>query len=196
MKEKQFSKELSSYVSFALKSNSATLSAQFVDSTGNITSNPAGQPEIPGRLSDNEFRTIEALLERYAPVKAYLPGATTINTLEGVDPDYKADAVYQKPGFRYKAVAVNKNQLEIARYVSKKVDDIYSLCMMGERGLAKASYDALQDFLANTKAALISEYKSVADLEESVGMHAVGTNGNPQALRNPVIFILIEIFIG
>lgn len=194
MNEKQFSKELSSYVSFALKSNpAAPLSTLFVDSTGNIGAN---QPEVPARLSDNEFHLIEALLEKYTPLKMYLPAATTLNTLETVAADYKPEAEYQKPGFEYRKVAVNRNQLEIAQYVAKKVDDIHHLFMMGEHQLAKTNYMALQEFLNHTKAALISEYKSVSELEESVGMHAVGSNGNPQALKNPVIFILIEIFIG
>jgi hypothetical protein len=189
MIEKQFSKDLGSCVSYALRENLFPS----LDTRSDHFYNQEYAPPQTSKLSAGEMAAIEKMMAKYAALQQYLPTWTTLNQL---DIAAGTDAEEAQPGKAYRKVAVDAHQMEIATFVASKVAEILDSYTKGAHLLARASYQALQDFLAHKRTAMIGSFESVTEIEESLGMHAVGTNGNPQALANPVIFVLIEIWLG
>lgn len=204
--DKQFSKDLGSYVSFALREN---LFLSLANPFGSLTNPIVGEDKRPGQFFDQEYASlqtaklgeremasIEKLMARYATLQQYLPARSDFSQLEIMAGEDAAEAPAQQPGKAYRKVAVDANQLAIARFVAGKVAEIFDSYTKGAHLAARASYNALQGFLAHKRAAMVGSFESVTEIEESLGMHAVGTNGNPQALANPVVFVLIEIWLS
>jgi hypothetical protein len=210
MYDKQFSKDVGSYVSFALRENlPIALNGLFDREEYGIEKAISRNAEDSAyfydmefashqfeKLSKREMASIEKLSEKYSMLKKYFPSKAGLDKLEIVSGDHIEEKAAQQPGSAYRKVAVNPNQLEIAKFVAKKVEAVQAADANGDHFQARTQYNSLQDFLAKKRAELIGGFESVSEIEDSLGMHAVGTNGNPQAAMNPVIFVLIEIWVS
>lgn len=192
--ENQLKKDLSSYVSFALKVKPSISFQGHYDREGKFLSKPTKlKLEDRDNLSEIEFAEIEELMDNYLMFKPYMPPMGSLDNLKIVPREYVVPEESKEPGVEYRKVTVNAKQLELAKVVAKAVDEIHGLYIKGEFRQAKANYNALNQFLSEKRTEYIGDFKSMREIEDSLGMFGVGGTANPE-FWGEVAFIVIEVW--
>jgi hypothetical protein len=199
MSNEQFQKELSSYVSFALKVKPGVDFAGHYSDKGSFAKKPLKQElSSSDNLSAQELSSIDELMAKYQMLKKFLPPKSALSKLK-VIPGYIEPKDKPALGVKYRNVAVNANQFEIAKTVASMVEGIYSTYLKGDQRQAKTSYLDFQNYLSTKRSELIGEFRTVRELEDTMGMYGVGLNGGIDTRDKMYwlpVFIVIEIWIG
>jgi hypothetical protein len=199
MTNKDFNKDLGSYISFALrKKEPITLPGHF-DKKGNFNNKSVKiNFDNENKLSDREFSTIEKLMEKHLLFKKYIPKSSSLDNLKIIKPKKTEFRAYKEnPKSDYRIVTVNSKQLEIAKNIAKRVDYIHKSYLAERHVDAKKSYLKLQSYLDKKRESLFGDFETIQEVEDSFGLHAVGTNGNPQVMSGgAVVFVIIEIYVS
>lgn len=199
MSSNQFQKDLGSYVSFALKVKpDISFSGSYNEKGTYVRKAQKLKLPNPDKLSAKEVGSIEELVARYQMLKKYLPPKSSLSKLKitpgHIDPEEKP-----MPGVKYRKVSVNANQFEIAKTVAEMVGGIHSLYIKGDHQKAKARYLDFQNYMAVKRADLIGQFRTVTELEDTMGMYGIGLNGGirpADKLYWLPVFIVIEVWIG
>ena len=197
MEKNQFSEELAKYVSFSLRVKPKITFEGYYDDKGEfIKKKESVLLEDPDSLSEKDLVTVEALMDKYKSLKKYLPPNSTLNNLK-ISSDTEIPLEGQRVNSDYTVVRISSKQLEIAKKVSIKAEEIYNLYKKEEFRMAKKSYTQLQNFLAKERNDLIGEFKSSREVEDALEFYAVGANND--SMNHPTFgegcFVLIEIFL-
>jgi hypothetical protein len=193
MEKQQFGKELNSYISFALKLKPAINFPGHFGPNGKFADQPVHLDLDDGeKLTGLELSNVEGLIEKYKKLKPYLPSGGGLEKLRIVPKEFKQPK--STPGIRYKKVTIHANQLEIAKTVAKKVDEIYTAHSNGDEKKAKNAYNELQKYISIQRSAYLGDFKSIREVEDSLAMFGMGLAHEDNG--GAVIFVIIEIFIA
>ena len=200
MSTKQFQKDISSFVTFALKVKpEITFSGQYNDNGSFVKKSITENLQNSDNLSTRELATLEELLARYQKLKKYLPPKSTLSKLKIIPTQYIEPREKPEPGVKYKKVSVNASQFEIAKSVASRVDEIHKAYLKGDNRKAKTGYLELQNFMSLKRNELVGEFRTVRELEDTMGMYGIGLNGGVDPRDKMYwlpVFIVIEVWIG
>lgn len=199
MKTEQFSRELGSFVTLALRQKQPVKLAAHFDGRGNMVDEPIElQLDDPSPLSKKEFASIEEMMDKYLLLRRYMPPTKRIDELKIVGNEKDKEIFEkQKKDTDYKMVRIDENQFNIAKKVAQYVERVHGCYEREEHREARKAYDKLHDFLNASRKNFFGDFESVLEIEEAFGSHAIGTNGNPAvASGGAVIFVIIEIYVS
>jgi hypothetical protein len=195
MSTQQFNKDVSSFVSFALRTKPTISFPGHYDNKGNFVKEPVRiRLEDNDLLSEMELSNVEALMEKYSTLKRYLTPEGSLDKLKIVPKDFVQPKDDLKAGLQYKVVSVNAKQLEIAKTVSRKANEILDAYSNGAFRKAKKLYNSLNDYVTKTRLEFINEFVTIREVEDSLGLYGVGLNDEDNG--GAVIFVIIEIFVS
>jgi hypothetical protein len=191
--DNQLSKDLSSYVSFALKLKPTVNFPGHYDDKGKFVQK-SEHVDLDPALSKDEVFTLEALIDKYKLLKPYLRPNSTLDSLKIVPKEYKEPRSDPAKGIEYKKFTVHAGQLEIAKRVSRSVDEIYKAHSGGNEKEAKKQYNEFNRYLERTRKELLGDFRTVQEVEDGLALYGVGLNHADNG--GAVIFVIAEIFIA
>lgn len=199
MSSEQFQKDLSSYISFALKVKPGVNFSGSYRDEGRYTEKSLKQ-ELGNsdNLSAQELGSIEELMTKYQGLKKYLAPKSALSKLK-VIPGHIEPKDKPARGVKYRNVSVTANQFEIAKTVASMVEGIHCSYLEGDQRKAKTSYLNFRNYLSTKRSELIGDFRTVRELEDTMGMYGVGLNGGFDTADKMYwlpVFIVIEIYIG
>ena len=198
MPDQQLSKDLSSFVAFALAIKPETVLHRHCDKDPLRGNSVKIAFRDRGALRNGEADTLEALLKRYEPLAATLAIGNHPDDKPGFEIETCAPRLEFHPGVKYELVSINAGQLSLAKRVAQIAEACRDAHHAGRNGEARASYDELIRLIEAQRQVLVGDFANIDRVANVVGIHGVGQNGNPAAdgdCGGAVIFVIIEIFV-
>lgn len=193
--DNSFAKDLSSYVSFALKLRPAINFPGHYDEKGKFIGKPARvKLNDQALLAEKELSTLSALMEKFKLLKPYLRPGSTLDNLKIVPKEYVEPKSDPAKGIEYKKITVNAGQLKVAKEVSAMVDTIYKMHSGGKKKEAKEKYEEFNKYLGKKRKELVGEFRTIGELEDSLALYGVGLNHADNG--GAVIFVIIEVVVA
>ena len=191
----QFAKDLSSYVSFALKVRPKVAFPGHYDEKGKFVETP-GRVEMSeyAALSKTELSTLDSLVNKFKLIRPYLRPNSTLDSLKIVPKDYVVPKGDSDKGIEYKKITVNAGQLEVAKHVSRMVDAVYQAQTEGKGNEAKEKYNEFNKYLGQKRKELVGDFRTANELEDSLALYGVGLNHADNG--GAVIFVIIEVVVA
>ncbi len=193
--DNHFSKDISSYVSFALRIRPAVAFPGYYDDRGNFVDKPTRVPiDEYTALSKKELLTLESLMHKFKLLKPYLRPNATLDSLKIVPKEYEEKKSDPEKGIEYRKITVHAGQLEVAKQVSRMVNDIYHTHTIGNNKEAKEKYNQFNKYLEQTRKELVGDFRTASEVDDSLALYGVGLNHADNG--GAVIFVIAEIFIA
>lgn len=189
MAENMIGNDVKSFVSFALAMKPTVPIA--TDENSDVVEL---QFNTNKKLSEREITSIEDLVAKYEKIKKLLPSGQSLDTMQLHETKPR---VSFEPGTNYQIVSIQAEQLSLAKDIAGRVERIYSASQSGKHDEARDMYDELQSFLDEKRTTFLGDFLNVPEIDAVIGTHAVGRNGDPQALGGgAIIFVIIEIYVS
>jgi len=144
--------------------------------------------------AEAKIASLELIMERYRPLRSYLNAMLDSNeTVTNCTPTTNF-----RPGVEYRLDRISNAQFQVAKELASKLDRIHVLHEAGYPGEASREYDALNEYLAKQRQALIGDFKGVqfSDAVATYGTDRHGVRPDIGGDCTVVVFILVEILIG
>lgn len=201
MAQQQASRDLGSFVSFAL-AQKPQITLQRHCKNDPVRGVPIridfeGQRE---GLKQSQVDTLEALLKRYEPLRdLLLIDPAHVDDKAGFNIETCEPRVEFKPGVQYELIKISGRQAALAKKVADLAEKAHASHAAGDHAAAKAGYAELERLLVSERETLVGDLGKLDRIKNIVGLHGVGQNGNPAAdgdCGGMVIFVIIEIFVA
>lgn len=193
--DSSFAKDLSSYVSFALKVRPSVAFPGHYNDKGDFVEKPAGvHLNNRAALSTTELSTLSSLMEKFKLLRPYLRPQQTLDSLKIVPKEYVEPKSDRAKGVEYKKITVNEGQLNVAKEVYKMVDGIYQANTAGNEKEAREKYNEFNKYLDHKRKELVGEFQTVGEVEDSLALYGVGLNHADNG--GAVIFVIIEVVVA
>ena len=192
------SKDLGSFVSFALAVKPEVIMHRHCEKDplrGGSVKLAFGKKA----LQKNQVDTLESLMKRFEPLKAYLAITDHPDDKRGFDIKTCAPRGEFQPNTEYALISIYEKQLSIAKRIAQMAEKTHASYQAGRHDEAKSNFAELQRTIEAERRALVGDFAKIDRVSGIVGLHGVGQNGNPAAdwdCGGAVIFVIIEIFVA